>query len=107
MKRKDLDLHDLQYELFRASCKLRGIAELLFSCDRDAIPLDEGEVWSGIGMILRELGEELRSRSRDIDEHQVIAAQRRRQQAEPKRTFEARGSAVHDRGQHAQKRSRK
>lgn len=92
MKRKDLDLHDLQYELFRASCKLRGIAELLFSCDRDAIPLDEGEVWSGIGMILRELGEDMRNHSTEIDEHQVRIARRTRRGS---RRVYARGQNVH------------
>ncbi len=73
---KKMNLNHLQSELFETSCKLRGLAELLmlYECEP---ALDEGEVWYGVGLLLRELGEDLRSHSRDIDEHQVRKAQRK------------------------------
>lgn len=71
-----VNLNQLQSELFATSCKLRGLAELLM-VNESGFALDDNEARYGVGLLIREIGEELRSRSRDIDEHQVRMAQRK------------------------------
>lgn len=67
---KDNNQDGLQQELWIASTKLRGLSELISSSDRDPA-LDEMECQVGIGMILREIGEQLDSWSKTLDTQQV------------------------------------
>jgi hypothetical protein len=61
----------LQFKLWLASAKLRGLSELISFCDRESAALDESEVLFGIGAILRGIGEELNTLSKKIDEDSI------------------------------------
>lgn len=64
------DLDDLESALWKASCQLKGLAEMLMYQRREAT-LDEENVWQGYGSLIREIGERLETWSKALDEQQV------------------------------------
>lgn len=77
MDREEESLGSLQAKLWKASCQVRALGEVLLFQHREPA-IDEEDVWHGYGTLLREIGERMERWSRSLDEISVKQAQRKR-----------------------------
>lgn len=68
-------LSKLQPALSNEAYKIRGLSELIMCYDGELPPLDQGDVWYGIGLILHDSAKRLRHHERSIDEYEVAVDQ--------------------------------
>lgn len=76
MGSKNLNERCIHSDLRVTSVKIRAISHLIESQGIVDLPLDMGEVYWGLGLILAELAEQVMNASRELEEREIKKAKK-------------------------------